>query len=140
MLLTAAHLFLELTKTKTVQVAEAPAAAAPAHQLLLRNEDFGETLRSSIPALLRELPKDSIVSISCIDYRIGELPGYHLTSAGNIPHGALVEDLHLVLPEKKLLLLSCHTDCAKSKTQLPRMEGETEESYSVRLEAHTLAR
>ena len=51
-----------------------------------------------------------------------------------------MDDLHLVLKEKKALILRCHTDCAKSKAELPRGERENDIEYSERLERHTLSR
>ena len=94
----------------------------------------------NVDQLLHSIHPSDIITITCIDYRERPREGYLLTSAGNIPHPHLMEDLHLVLNEKKALILRCHTDCAKSKAELPRGEREDDIEYSERLERHTLNR
>ena len=92
------------------------------------------------PELLNMLEHREIVAITCIDHRECNREGFLLTSAGNIPHTHLMEDLHLILKGRKALILRCHTDCAKSKAELPRIINESEQDYSERLEVHTLKR
>lgn len=84
-------------------------------------------------------PKD-IVYVTCVDCREIGREGFLFTSAGNIPHAQMLEDIHLVLSGKKLIVLQCHTDCAKSKFECPREDHEPLDVYKERLEEHTLAR
>lgn len=89
---------------------------------------------------LKSVQANEAITITCIDYREGKREGYLLTSAGNIPHPKLLDDLHLVLDGKKALILRCHSDCAKSKSEVKRKLGEALDVYLVRVEAHTLER
>lgn len=93
-----------------------------------------------VPEIFRGLRAQDIVYVTCVDCREIGREGFLFTSAGNIPHPQMLEDIHLVLSGKKLMVLQCHTDCAKSKYECPREDHEPLDIYKARLEEHTLAR
>lgn len=95
---------------------------------------------SSIEVLEHSLEPQQIACITCMDFR--ELPrhGYTLSCAGAIAHDEIISGLSLVLPKTKLLVLRAHTDCAKSKAEVERRSGESDDNYSARVEARTLER
>lgn len=97
-------------------------------------------MHSNFDGWLKTLDPSSVVTISCIDYREQGRQSYLLTSAGNVVHPTLLEDLHLVLSGKHALVLRAHTDCAKSKREVPRIPGECDRDYSSRVEERTLQR
>lgn len=114
--------------------------------LTLDHQETDQQLDSSFSAArfrhpaLNLFPPNETVVLACIDYREYGREGFLITSAGNIPHQHVLDDLHLILPGKKLLVLRCHTDCAKSKAEVPKMVGELESDYAERVEEHTLRR
>lgn len=121
-----------------------PARSPLAEILDFARSTLSEAVTKRRPAFGAELlaaqAKD-IVVISCIDYRESGRHGFLLTSAGNIPHPSLIEDLHLVLPNKKFLVLQGHSDCAKSMREVgPQKEGEPDTLYKGRVDLHTLKR
>jgi len=102
--------------------------------------ETGEQKYRDFATLMEVTPRSETIAISCVDYREKGREGYLLTSAGAVPHDHLMDDLHLILPGKRLLLLRGHTDCAKSKAQVARIEDEPEADYSTRVEAQTMKR
>ncbi len=109
---------------------------------------FAAPLPASIAAMpggefekfLRIIDRKDVVTVTCIDYREHDREGYLLTSAGNIPHSHLMNDLHLILAGKQALILRSHTDCAKSKAETFKHPGESDELYRDRVEMRTLER
>lgn len=96
--------------------------------------------RESIGERLGRTPSHQVLKITCIDWREGGRGAYLLTSAGAAVHQQLIRDLELVLSGKKILLLQGHSDCAKSKAECPRREGETAERYARRVDDWTILR
>ena len=97
-------------------------------------------MQNSFAREFEKCKPDQIITITCVDYREHAREGFLFTSAGNVVNKYLVDDLHLILPGKKMLLLRGHTDCAKSKKEVPQQIGEDLSSYHERVERRTLER
>ena len=89
---------------------------------------------------LEEFHPSTIITVTCMDYRVQRRRGFLLTSAGNIVHPTMLADIHLILPGKKAILLQAHTDCQKTKSEVARIRGESEEAYQARVEQRTMER
>jgi len=99
-----------------------------------------EDRRAPIEERISRTPPQQIVKITCMDWREGDRGAYLLTSVGAVVHAHLVGDLELVLTGKKIILLQGHSDCAKSKAECPRKEGEHPEDYARRVDDWTILR
>jgi len=98
-------------------------------------ENSQETFESRV----RNAPPNEVVTVTCADYRELARSSYLFTSVGAEINPGVIEGIDFILNRGgNFLELRGHTDCARSKSEVPREPAELEENYLFRVNQHTL--